>query len=498
VIRTASRTLVPAPGLGAWPFGFLLCAALLALPHAARAVAPSRSQLLLTLCPSRTSLRASLLTYADSIQGKQPVLAGEALTYAAQSYDRASLRDSAIACFQRALTARGGDDERLGLADDLLFRHNEGDLEAAIGILEPALDPSSGLTMAPDAVQARLAWAKLLAGDTQRAYQLFKGIEPELALDPIWGYRMARAFVAADDPKRALNALQPLAVGSRAQDEEVMKLAVEAFGRFGDRRRLESGVQREIDERDKSENTLIHALGGRRVRFSAADGYALGGVVAAADEKLRRAVVVVVAPGDTLESYDSLTVALSRAGWAVLLMQIRGSGWSAAPSCPFHEAWVGREDAMQRACAHDVREAMRALTLAAKVDTTRYLVAGIGATAPIAVEAARLDDRVPALLLLSPQPALVDRGSMRESIRRLHRPVYFSSAPEDFLQFETTDALYQAGDRPNSRVADVNAAGSGARPFRRDSPAVKRLVAWLNETMPAKSGGASAGKAVKR
>jgi predicted alpha/beta hydrolase len=79
---------------------------------------------------------------------------------------------------------------------------------------------------------------------------------------------------------------------------------------------------------------MLQAMHGRRVRFSAADGFALGGVVAAADEKLRRAAVVIVAPGDTLESYDSLTVALGKAGWAVVLMEVRGSGWSAAPACP--------------------------------------------------------------------------------------------------------------------------------------------------------------------
>jgi hypothetical protein len=210
-------------------------------------------------------------------------------------------------------------------------------------------------------------------------------------------------------------------------------------------------------------------------------------VIVPADAKLRRALVLLCAPGDTLESYDSLSVALGRAGWAVMLMQVRGSGWSAAPSCPIPAAWVGREDAMQSVCAHDVREAMRALTLAAKVDTGRYVVAGVGATAPIAIEAAELDPRVPALLLLSPAPAAVDRGTLRAHIRKLQRPIYFSSAPEDYLQNETTDVLYQAGDRARSRVADVSAGGSGARPFRRDAKAVQRLVAWLEETMPVKA-----------
>jgi len=181
------------------------------------------------------------------------------------------------------------------------------------------------------------------------------------------------------------------------------------------------------------------------------------------------------------------TAALARAGWAVLLMELRGSGWSAGPACPFPEAWSGREDAMQTTCAHDVLEGLRALSVAAGADTSRYLLVGVGPTAPIAVEAAALDRRVLALLLLSPAPAPVDRGRMRERIRSLHRPIYFSSAPEDFMEFEFTDALYQAGDRPRSRVADVSAPGSGARPFRGDRAAVGRLIAWLQETFPARA-----------
>jgi pimeloyl-ACP methyl ester carboxylesterase len=142
---------------------------------------------------------------------------------------------------------------------------------------------------------------------------------------------------------------------------------------------------------------------------------------------------------------------------------------------------------MQAMCALDVREALRAFSLTTKIDTTRYVVVGVGSVAPIAVEAAELDDRVPALLLLSPAPAAVELGTLGERIRRLQRPIYFTNAPEDFPRFEGTERLYQAGDRARSRVADVRAAGSGARPLRRDPAAVKRLISWLEETVPTKA-----------
>jgi len=450
-------------------------------------VAPSRPQVLLTECPSRETLRAGLLHYADSVRVTEPLNAGEALYLAGTSFARAGLRDSAIRCFERADSARGGDEERLALADALLLRRREGDLEAVIARVGPAGKQARGEgSPAADAYQARLAWAELLAGRTMRSYELFTPIRATLDLDPVWGYRMARAFVEAGDRKRALAALQPLVIASREQDGEAMDLAVRAFEPFGNKLRLQTSLERGIVERDQSEGKLSEAMGGRRVRFTAPDGAALGAVlVSPAGVKRPRAAVVLWAPRDTLESYDSLAVALQRDGWAVLLMEVRGSGWSVGPQCPFPEAWTGREDAMQTAAALDVREGMRALALTAHADTSRCLVVGVGSTAPIAVEAAGLDPRVPALLLLSPAPAAVDRGWMREQIRRLQRPIYFSSAPEDFPRFEVTDALYQAGDRGRSRVADVSAAGSGARPYRRDPAAVRRLIAWLAETFPA-------------
>jgi len=163
-------------------------------PAAHAGTAPSRSQVLLTLCPSRASLRASLLAYADSVQPTLPPYAGEALTFVGQSYGRASLPDSAIACFRRAVATRGGDDERFGLSDALIRRGREGDLEAAIAVVEQGRESS----LNPDACQARLAWAHLLAGDAKQSLEMFKPLEPLLDLDPVWGYRMARAFVEGE------------------------------------------------------------------------------------------------------------------------------------------------------------------------------------------------------------------------------------------------------------------------------------------------------------
>ncbi|HEY2954661.1 MAG TPA: hypothetical protein VGK89_05385 [Candidatus Eisenbacteria bacterium] len=463
-----------------------LLPALVALAALSRAPAagaqPSRAEVLLTRCPSRETLRASLLRYADSARVADPAGAGEALYLAGASCLRASLRDSAIECFRRADSLRHDPEDRLSLVDALLLRQGPGDLEAATALLDPAGGDASY------DFEARRAWVEFLAGRTAKSVEIFRRIQASFDLDPVWGYRMARAFVEAGDVKRALTVLQPLAVASRQQDAELMDLAERAFQSFGNPVRLENELGRQISARDQSEGKLSQALGGRRVRFTAPDGAALGAVLVPARRSAHpRAAVVLWAPRDTLASYDSLAVALSGAGWAVLLMEARGSGWSAGPDCPFPEAWIGREDAMQSACARDVHEALRVLAVAGHADTMRCLLAGVGPTAATAVEAAELDRRVQALLLLSPAPDPVERGPMRERIHRLQRPIYFSGAPEDYLEFEVTNALYQAGDRGASRVADVSGAGTGARPFRDDLAAVRRLIAWLEETMPARA-----------
>jgi tetratricopeptide (TPR) repeat protein len=445
---------------------------------------PTRTQVLLTECPSRETLRASLLEHARAVEGTDPMSAGEALFYAGTSYERAARLDSALGCYERAVRLRGNPAERLAYADALLRRGAEGDLGAARALLDSSLaqagveDESAAFDY-----RARLAWLDVLAGKAARAAEGFAPLEAGLRRDPLWGYRMGRAWLEADNAPRAAALIEPLALQSRGQDADLLSLLERATALQGAPGSMAARIDRLVRARDEYERRLVDRLGGRRVRFAASDGFALGGVVVASPAG-RRAAIVLCSPGDTLAAYDSLATALARAGWCVLLADLRGSGWSVGPDCPLPDTWVGREDALQATCARDVREALRALALAARADTSRYVVIGVGPSAPIAVEAAALDPRAQALVLLSPLPAPVERGTMRGRIRRMQRPIFFSSAAEDYAQFELTDALYQAGNRPLSRVADARGQGHGAWPLRQDPAAVARLIRWLDERMP--------------
>ena len=85
---------------------------------------------------------------------------------------------------------------------------------------------------------------------------------------------------------------------------------------------------------------------------------------------------------------------------------------------------------------------------------------------------------------LSPAPAPVDRGLTRARLAQLHLPVFFQIAPDDFdATYAITDALYQAGDRGGSRVAESEVSGRGLAQFRDDPALAGRFLAWLDATL---------------
>ena len=131
-----------------------------------------------------------------------------------------------------------------------------------------------------------------------------------------------------------------------------------------------------------------------------------------------------------------------------------------------------------------MRAALSALGREAKADTSRYLVVGVGPSAPIAVEAATLDKRAAVLMLVSPGPAPVERGVMRARLAAMRRPVYFQTGPEDYPVWGVIDSLYRACDMSASRVADSDKPGTRATLFRRDPKIFARFKLWLADAWP--------------
>ena len=470
-----------------------LGAALIALaggPTPSRAAFPATpTQDILTRATSPADLRARLDSLASALETSDPIVAGEARFYQGASFARGGRVDSAIVAYSAAARLRGNREELLGLADARLRRGAPGDAAAVLSELEPQLAEFVNESAYSQAiVHARMAWAYFLAGHADSAAVLFAGIDEQLGRRMEWRYRAALAALATADPRRAFDLLLPVAYASRRQDEDVMQSLAAAAGKIGEAKRLDDRITAELHQRDAREQRLFESWGGRRVVFPGTDGFPLAGIAlpARAPSRAARAVgaVVLMAPGDTLPSYDSLIVALRDHGIATILVPPRGSGWAVAPPCPLPDAWEGREEMLQHQGALDARLALRALAQVAPLDTTRYTVVGAFSTAAIAAEAARLDRRVRALILLSPSVAAVDRGTTRAALAAAFVPAFFQSSPEDFnSSYDLTDVLYLAGNRPASRVVEAKSAGQGPALFRGDPALAPRLLRWLDEAL---------------
>jgi len=446
---------------------------------------PSPSDAILFAVPDAGALRARLLAHADTMAVRDVFEAGRALAYRATSFARAGEPDSAIADFERAFRIDPRPERRMDLSGALMHRLATGDAQRALEILRPIQPVNPELPdMSQAPVQGSLAWAHYLTGNSDSAAVLFAPVESWLSVYPEWRYRLACVAIDRHDFPRAIILLTPLAALSRNSDRDVMGLLKQSAKGLDVTQRLMPDLARNIGMRDQIEMQVVNDLNARRLGFTGHDGFPIGGVLLTPAAARPRAAIVLMAPGDTLAEYDTLAVGLRRMGLAVMLVEPRGSGRSVGERCPLPDSWRGREAEMQGLCAGDVREALRALARETKADTTRYLLVGVGATAPIAVEAARRDRRAAVLMLVSPDPAPVDAGTMRATLASLRRPVYFQTAPGDHQTWAVIDSLYRACDQRASRVAESGGLGHFAGLFRRDPKILERFRLWLSESWP--------------
>jgi alpha-beta hydrolase superfamily lysophospholipase len=432
------------------------------------------------------TLRARLFAFADSMRTIDPQIAAEALAVAGQSFARTGELDSAVACFERALPVDPREPRRLDLAGALLSRLAPGDAVRARDVLRPIQPMNPDRPLPNEApTQGLFAWAHFLAGRSDSAARFLAPLDSWLSVQPEWRYRLGCVAFDRQEWIRVQVLLVPLAVQSRAYDQDVMDQLKRSAEELNAGTRLLPMLQREVILRDKVEDILLTEMAARRVAFRARDGFPLGGTVLAPKKRAgTRGVVVVMEPGDTLALYDSLAVGLRNMGLAVMLLHPRGSGRSVAPSCPLPSAWHGREARMLDTVAGDVATAAAALARETGADSSQYLVVGVGSTGPVAILAARKDRRVRALMLVSPTAAPSDRGALNAAVAGWKHPIYFQTGPEDFPTWPWIDVLYSACDPRASRVADSDRPGTRAKLFRRDPRIMERFKKWLAEAWP--------------
>ena len=465
----------------------LLFALTLIAPRSA--TASEAVEALLLEAPNPAALRARLLEFAagapdSAIGGK-----GAALYYAGLSFHRDGRADSALICFERAVAVRGAAAERDAMVDGLLHRAQTGDAALALEVLAPRLKVAL-TTSERDiaATQGRRAWAMFAQNQADSALALMRSFERWLLdeatpLHRDWRYRLGLLELEHGQAPKSIELLLPLAIESRFQDRDVMGILRDASRKTPEGAQLASLMKQELLGLDNEERKILEAIGARRVTFAADDGAAVGAVAfPGAGAGVKRAVIAVKDPDEPFDAYDSLAAGLARSGYAVLVMDPRGSGWSVSPTWPLPTTWSGREAEMHHRVARDIPSALRALATLAKVDTTRFLLIGSLAGASIAVEGATLDRRARPLVILSPNPSPVDRGAMLARAKELRTPIFFEVPAFDHGTLALAEALYAATDPRQSRLAESEIIGSAARVFRRDISALPRLLRWLDES----------------
>ena len=468
--------------------GSVFAALLLLATLAASASASAQVDTLLLQGRTAPEVRALLRRHAET--ARDTVERGEALYYLGMSYEREGKRDSAIACYQGAVTYRNNDEDRKALMDALLRRRGSSDPAQVLRVLaRPARNVIGQPSRDVAEWNGRQAWALYLSGQGDSALRVMRASEYWL-LQPInpmqreWRYRLGVIEEDYGDIRRAMDVLGLLAVESRFMDRDVMHDLSDALKRAGaSGSSVELAMRQQRTEMDVADKTALDALKAQRVLFKGTDGAQLSGIVFGSKGTKRARAVVGFTPPDTpIEFFDSLAVGLRRAGYALILMEVRGSGFSVDRNAPLPESWREREVEMEAKVAGDVRPALRALAKAATIDTSRYLVVGIGLTSPIALQAAASDSRARLLMLISPDVAPSDRGIMRARLVKLGRPVFFQIPSFDVATMPFVEALYESTNQRTSRISDSELAGYGAQSFHYDSTALPRLIRWLNES----------------
>jgi tetratricopeptide (TPR) repeat protein len=431
----------------------------------------------------RSLMRRHAETARDTVER------GEALYYQGMSFERDGKRDSAIACYQGAVSYRNNDEDRKALMDALLRRRGPNDPAQVLRVLaRPARNVIGEPSRDVAEWNGRKAWALYLSGQGDSALRVMRASEYWL-LQPInplqreWRYRLGVIEEDHGDIRRAMDVLGLLAVESRFMDRDVMSDLGDAMKRSNNASTVELAMRQQRSEMDLADKLALDQLHAQRVMFKANDGAQLSGIVFGGKGTKRARAVVGLTPPDTpIEFFDSLAVGLRRAGYALILMDVRGSGYSVDPHAPLPESWHDREVEMEKKVAGDVRPALRALAKAATIDTSRYLLIGISRTAPIAVQAASGDPRAHVLMLISTDAAPSDRGIMRSRLVHLGRPVFFQVPSFDVGTMPFVEALYESTNQRTSRISDSELAGYGAQSFHYDASAMPRLIRWLNES----------------
>ena len=435
------------------------------------------------------SVRTTLLGIAalgeqPGASARQRIESGEAAWWLGVQDERAGRADSAVALWRRAVAMRGDFDEGFALIDALARRASAPALAEAYGLAFSLADQArmDNPTRIAEA-QGRLAWVRALRGHPDSALAGVLEWSDVLRRRPAWTRRLATIEHAAGDHERAWKSLTLLAARTRGKDataESLLVLTQQALGYSDPQRELAVSALRAPVEQGEWRFTLLLAATEDSLR--AKDGFTVRWyrVPAASSKPAGAPLLLVLAPGDSLVSADSLAAAFAAAGRTVVLLPPRGTGVALGPGAYGPEAWAGRPAAFTSTIASDAARVMDALVQKHAVPAGGWVVAAAGDATPVALAlAARRDTR--ALVLVAPSLPVVEVAETRARLRALGTRTFVQAAPEEPGALELGDLLSRQTASGQVRVADSGARGRGVAIFRADPKVSKRLLDWLAE-----------------
>jgi len=467
----------------------VLCLLLATTAHAAGIPAPPH---LVAMWQGRDGAYVRTFLSATAASGDAPgasasqrLDAGEAAYWLGVQHALAGRVDSARADWRRAVRLRGDYDEGFALIDLLASGRRTADLAEARAIAGE-LAQQADLSVPKRVVEshARLAWTLSRLGRADSAAVELRTYAPDLWRRPVWTRRAMHIQWAGGDLEAAWRSALVLAIRGRGQDREADSLLTMLTRRLGwsdDRRTipLREGVARALAD----ERLFAEGLGGRVETLRGTDGFPLQMFTfpATTDSVRGEAVLMILAPGDTIRSAAALVRGFTTAGSPVALLAPRGAYGSRAMGALGADVWVAREAEHERATTLDARAAMATLTTRPAFKGRGWVVGAAGDHAPAALRVIEGARDVRALLLVAPHVPVVSVADYRSRLRATGTRTFVQVSPEEPSALEFGDLLARDTAPGQVRVADTGEAGRGLAILGSEARIMPRIVTWVRE-----------------
>ncbi len=364
-----------------------------------------------------------------------------------------------------------------------LYAEHEAHLERAAALVRRALELAPADT--PERVRGyyrdSLGWALFRQGKPDSALHELEDANRMAPGTPEIRSHLVEVYDELGERDQASALLVEDLVAARGVDPELRGRLRRLYRTTPQGRPLavELEVEHLVIAREAKEVAAFEAAGGSVIRVEASDGFPLVATLFAAGGKAKSevpAALLVPMLGGARSDYDSLALALARAGITALCLDPRGHGASVTEELPNARAF---RDDMPRHLHGAILDLAAGIAYLQKASISRgQPLAVIGASLGGFVAALETADEeaVKALVLLSPGTA----EPFVEAVGRRHeRPTLLVAGSDDPGARAGAEAMLALLDRSRSAVAVFDDAGHGTEMLERVPELAPFLVRWI-------------------